>query len=91
MIIPSLTILVGFYILFSRYNFVAYILGLEVILLGTNMNFLFTIAQSTGYVTMVNLVLLLVAAIETVIGLSLIVNLQNTSASIEIPITQIKG
>jgi NADH:ubiquinone oxidoreductase subunit K len=69
----------------------AYILGLEVILLGTNMNFLSTIAQLTGYITMVNLVLLLVAAIEMVIGLSLIVNLQNTSASIEIPITQIKG
>jgi NADH:ubiquinone oxidoreductase subunit K len=63
MIISFLTRLIGFYRLFSRYNVVACILGLGVILLGTNMNFLFTIAQPTGYVTMVNLVFLLATGI----------------------------
>ena len=91
MIVAFLTIIVGLLILFSRYNFVAYVIGLEIILLGANLNVLFSSVILNAYITMINLVLLLIAAVETAIGLSLIINLHKFSFSIDIPVTGFKG
>ena len=60
-------------------------------LLGVNMNFLFAVPVPNGTTTLVNLILLIVAAIETVVGLSLIVNLHKLSGTIDIPVTGLKG
>ncbi|HXN54430.1 MAG TPA: NADH-quinone oxidoreductase subunit K, partial [Mycoplasmatales bacterium] len=81
----------GLFILYSRYNLVAYVLALELLLLGTNLIILLGSFYSTTYVTTINFVLLLIAAIETAVGLSLIINLQKYSYSIEIPLALSKN
>jgi NADH:ubiquinone oxidoreductase subunit K len=91
MIIAILTIIVGCYISLTRYNFVAYVIALEIILLGVNLNFLFAMSSSTAYVHLVNFILLVIAALETVVGLSLVVNLHRSYSTTKIPKTGFKG
>lgn len=82
----------GLILIFSRYNFIVYIVGLELILLGANVNFVFNSLNGLVAVgTMVSLSLLIIAAIETTIGLSFIVRLNNEVKSIKIPVAGIKG
>jgi NADH-quinone oxidoreductase subunit K len=91
-IITLFLTLFGLILIFSRYNFIVYIVGLELILLGANVNFVFN--SLNGLIaggTMVSLSLLIIAAIETTIGLALIVRLHQRVSTIKIPLSAIKG
>lgn len=92
MIISSLILLIGFYFLLNRYNLIAVIIGLEIMLLGANINFMLGVNFfSTPMVTTINLILVIIAAVETVIGLAIIVNFYQQVDANKIPVTGLKG
>jgi NADH:ubiquinone oxidoreductase subunit K len=86
-------ILLGLMIMLYKNNYIYYLLGLELILFGLNINFLVIGTITDSYhVKKMSIYLLVLAGVETVIGLSLIVGLNAAINSIYAPsATRIKG
>jgi NADH:ubiquinone oxidoreductase subunit K len=83
----------GILLLVYKNNYIFFLVSLELILFGININFLIlsTLANA-DHLKKVSLYLLILAAVETVIGLSLIVGLHTAINSIYSPnASRIKG
>lgn len=86
-------IILGLLIILFKNNYIYYLLGLELILFGININFLILSSLLESYnLQKMTIYLLILAGIETVIGLSLIIGLNSIVGSVYIPsATRIKG
>lgn len=86
-------LILGIIIMLYKTNYIYYLLGLELVLFGININFLIIGSLTETIATQkISLYLLILAGVETVVGLSLIIGLNSAINSMYIPVaTRIKG